>query len=147
MIPLFQSLRGAEEIPITDPRMTRFWITLDRAVEFVLHTLDVMVGGEIFVPLIPSMNIADMARAIAPGVPHRTVGIRPGEKLHEVLVTADDSRSTYIADDRLVILPPDRPPQHKRWWSGTGCEPGFRYASDTNDQWLSADELLTLIEE
>jgi UDP-N-acetylglucosamine 4,6-dehydratase len=150
VVPYFQDLIhcGAKKIPITDSRMTRFWITLDQGVAFVLSSLESMSGGEIFVPKIPSMKIVDLAEALAPGLPHEIVGIRPGEKLHEVMITEDDARMTVQLDDRYVICPPIR------GWSrenlqARGAKPvsdGFRYASDQNTEWLDGSALLTLIE-
>ena len=107
VVPFFRRLldEGASEIPITDPRMTRFWITLDQGVNFVLSCTQIMKGGEIFVPRIASMKITDMAETIAPGVPHKVVGIRPGEKLHEVMISEDDARTTFDLGDRYAILP------------------------------------------
>jgi UDP-N-acetylglucosamine 4,6-dehydratase/5-epimerase len=141
VVPLFQSLinQGVESLPVTDKRMTRFWITLDQGVEFVLSSLDIMSGGEVFVPKIPSMRIVDMAEAVAPGMPVHEVGIRPGEKLHEVMVTEDDSRTTLELNDRYVIEPAFA------WWSREPyseldvkpVEDGFCYASHTNTQWLT----------
>ncbi len=140
VVPFFDGLiaRGAKELPITDPRMTRFWITLEQGVQFVLSSLAMMQGGEIFVPKIPSMKIVDLARTIAPHLPHRTVGIRPGEKLHEVMITEDDSRATIELDDRYVICPGygsfDRDAYVKQGARPVAEE--FRYASNTNDDWL-----------
>jgi UDP-N-acetylglucosamine 4,6-dehydratase len=149
VVPLFRKLiaEGAKDLPITDPRMTRFWITLDQGVAFVLSSLRIMQGGEIFVPKIPSMRVVDLARAMAPHLPLRTIGIRPGEKLHEVLISEDDSRSTVALDDRYVIEP------QFRFWSrngldGLGAVPvpeGFRYASDINDSWYAERDIRSLI--
>jgi UDP-N-acetylglucosamine 4,6-dehydratase len=149
VVPLFRKLAedGAASLPITDPRMTRFWITLDQGLNFVLSCLSLMLGGEVFVPKIPSMKLTDMADALAPGRPHRTVGIRPGEKLHEVLITADDARSTLEMEDRYIITPAFN------FWSDeeyavNGARPvpeGFSYASDTNTDWLDKETLMRLI--
>ncbi|MBF0177402.1 MAG: UDP-N-acetylglucosamine 4,6-dehydratase (inverting) [Magnetococcales bacterium] len=149
VIPFFQRLlrEGTDALPITDPRMTRFWITLTMGVEFVFSCVSMMQGGEIFIPKIPSMKVVDLADAIAPGMPHRIVGIRPGEKLHEVMIAEDDARTTIEFPDRYVIQPPFR------WWSGDayqnhGAKPvaeGFRYASDTNPEWLNASQLNAII--
>lgn len=144
VIPFFLKMRETGVLPITDPRMTRFWISLDQGVDFVLASLERMKGGEIFVPKIPSMRITDLAEAMAPGVPQKVIGIRPGEKLHEVMVPEDDARNTYEHESYFVIQPPldgaaagiaesENP--------GKACPDGFRYASDTNDKWLTADEL------
>jgi UDP-N-acetylglucosamine 4,6-dehydratase/5-epimerase len=143
VVPFFRRLveEGATEIPITDPRMTRFWITLDQGVDFTISSLGMMRGGEIFVPRIPSMKVSDLAEAIAPGLRQKTIGIRPGEKLHEVMITEDDSRNTVRLPDRYIIEPAFE------FWKDAGCRPegaepvedGFRYASDTNDDWLDIE--------
>ena len=147
--PLFQRLldRGATELPITDPRMTRFLIPLDEGVDFVLSSLDIMRGGEIFVPKIPSTKITDLAEAMAPGLPHKVVGIRPGEKLHEMMISADDARSTADLGDRYAIEPAfveyARTPFAAEY--GVVAE-DFSYASDTNEDWLSGRGLLALLD-
>ncbi len=151
VIPFFSKLiaEGAEHLPITDERMTRFWITLQQGVNFVVTSFAVMRGGEIFVPKIPSMRIVDLAQCFAPHLPLRIVGIRPGEKLHEVMVTEDDSRLTLELGDRYLIEPAFA------WWqrgpyTASGAKPvadGFRFASDTNTDWLDADRLRALIAE
>ncbi|WP_411287330.1 UDP-N-acetylglucosamine 4,6-dehydratase (inverting) [Phenylobacterium sp.] len=144
--PLFQRLiaRGATELPITDPRMTRFWITLNQGVDFVLSSLAVMRGGEIFVPKIPSMKMTDLAAAMAPGLGVKVVGIRPGEKLHEMMISADDARATVDLGDRYAIEPAfveyTREP-----FAGGRPDEGFSYASDTNEEWLSGEGLLALL--
>jgi UDP-N-acetylglucosamine 4,6-dehydratase len=146
--PLFQRLlaRGARELPITDPRMTRFWITLNQGVDFVLSSLSLMRGGEIFVPKIPSMRITDLAAAMAPEVSVKVVGIRPGEKLHEMMISADDARSTVDLGDRYAIEPAfaeyTRPA-----FAGPRLAEGFSYASDTNDEWLTGPGLLAVLED
>ena len=149
VVPLFRELvaKGAKAIPITDPRMTRFWITLDQGVNFVLSSLALMAGGEIFVPKIPSMNVVDLARHVAPGLPQEIVGIRPGEKLHEVMITEDDARATLELDDRFVICPssPGWDSGHLRAKGGRPVTEGFRYASDENPEWLDADALAHLL--
>lgn len=149
VIPFFKELIGnsAESLPITDPRMTRFWITLEQGVNFVLSSLAIMDGGEIFVPKIPSMRLTDLARVMAPNLPHEIIGIRPGEKLHEVMITDDDARMTLELDDRYVICPPNL------GWSraqldALGVKPvvdGFRYSSDINAEWLDGPALSGLI--
>ena len=142
-------------IPITDVRMTRFWITLEHAAKFVFQSIERMVGGEIFVPKIPSMKITDLANAIAPEAKIQEIGIRPGEKLHELMISVDDSRHTYEYDDRFVIYPeyptwymdPDSYSQEtKIIRSGVLCKDGFIYSSDTNDKWLKRDELRKILE-
>ena len=147
VMPLFQKLieNNAESLPITDPRMTRFWITLEQGVNFVLSSLAMMKGGEISVPKIPSMRLCDVAEAMAPGRPHRTIGIRPGEKLHEVMITSDDARSTLELDDRYIVTPTDI---HGTGFRVEGARPvpeNFAYTSDTNTDWLDADGLGELI--
>ena len=149
VIPLFRRLvaEGAANLPITDPRMTRFWITLRQGVDFVLSCLPMMAGGEIFVPKIPSMRLVDLARCIAPDLPHRTIGIRPGEKLHEVMITEDDGRMTKVVGDRYVIEPAFGLSNRPCTLSGGEPVPeGFRYASDTNAEWLDVDRMQQLIE-
>jgi UDP-N-acetylglucosamine 4,6-dehydratase len=149
VVPLFRELvaRGAKAIPITDPRMTRFWITLDQGVSFVLSSLALMSGGEIFVPKIPSMRIVDLATHMAPGLPHETVGIRPGEKLHEVMITEDDSRATLELDDRYAICPPSRSwdDAHLRRHGARPVAEGFRYSSEANTEWLDQAALDALV--
>jgi UDP-N-acetylglucosamine 4,6-dehydratase len=147
VIPFFLKMRGQGVLPITDPRMTRFWITLEQGVEFVLKSLERMKGGEVFVPKIPSMNIMDMARAIAPECETEIVGIRPGEKLHEVMVAEDDAKDTVEYPDHFAILP-----SFHQWTTedhlrngGRPCPDGFRYSSDTNTEWLSVEELQQML--
>jgi len=146
--PLFQRLiaKGATELPITDPRMTRFWITLTQGVEFVLSSLDLMRGGEIFVPKIPSMKMTELAKAMAPELPIKVVGIRPGEKLHEIMISADDARTTVDLGDRYAIEPAFVEYARKPLKGGR-LDEGFCYASDTNEEWLSGDGLLALLNE
>jgi UDP-N-acetylglucosamine 4,6-dehydratase/5-epimerase len=147
VVPVFrQQLEESGRITITDDRMTRFWITLPQAVELVLFALEHMEGGEVFVPKIPSMRIVDLAAAMAPGVPHEMIGIRPGEKLHELLLTSDEARHALDCGDVYVVLP-----EHP-WWNDQGSKlfgtpvPGeFVYGSDTNDEWLTVDELRSLL--
>jgi UDP-N-acetylglucosamine 4,6-dehydratase len=148
VIPYFLKMRDSGSLPITDPRMTRFWITLTQGVRFVLKSLQRMTGGEVFVPKIPSMSIMDLAEAVAPGVPTEVIGIRPGEKLHEVMVPEDDGRHTLAFDDYFVIAPcqlgNDITRLQKRL-GGEPCPDGFRYSSDQNTQWLSVEQLRRLI--
>lgn len=145
VVPLFEDLvrRGATSLPITDPRMTRFWITLQQGVSFVLSSLSMMVGGEIFVPKVPSMALTDLARVVAPQLKHEIVGIRPGEKLHEVLITEDDARSTIELHDRYVICPPTpgSVEQRAKALGGKLVAEGFRYSSDGNSEWLDASSV------
>jgi len=148
VLPLFMRLRNTGVLPITDPRMTRFWITLEQGVHFVLKCLKAMHGGEIFVPKIPSMTTADLARAVAPECRTEVVGIRAGEKLHEVMVTEDDARHTVEHDDCFAIIP------EFPWWDhnayehrngGRPCGEGFRYSSETNPQQLTIEQLRDLV--
>ena len=149
VVPFFKKLiaNGATHLPITDPRMTRFWITIEQGVEFVLSSLEMMQGGEVFVPKIPSMKVSDLALVMAPKLGQETVGIRPGEKLHEIMITTDDARLTLELVDRFVIQPafniwnPD-------FYLNAGAKPvpdGFHYSSDTNSEWLSIEEMSALL--
>jgi UDP-N-acetylglucosamine 4,6-dehydratase len=142
VVPLFERQLAEGRLTITDERMTRFWITLPEAVELVLFGLEHMVGGEIFIPKIPSIRVTDLAEAMAPGLPHEVIGIRPGEKLHEVLLTDDEARHSIDAGDVFVVLP-EHPwwTEHPRWLEGKPLDDGFVYSSDRNDWWLSGDEL------
>jgi UDP-N-acetylglucosamine 4,6-dehydratase len=145
VIPFFLERRKTGVLPITDPRMTRFWITLQQGVDFVIDCLQTMQGGELFVPKIPSMKITDLAEAIAPECKTEIVGIRPGEKLHEVMVPEDDARQTLELEDRFVILPQFSPFDPAHWPGSKRCADGFRYASDTNDKWITRDHLMEMI--
>jgi UDP-N-acetylglucosamine 4,6-dehydratase len=145
VIPVFLEQRRRGKITITDPRMTRFWLTLEQGVKFVIRCLEQMHGGEIFVPKIPSMRLLDLAETVAPGCQVEYIGIRPGEKLHEVLISEDESRQTLETEDMYVIQP-----SHPWWKSGNwvGAKPlpeGFRYTSDTNERWLTRRELEELV--
>lgn len=146
VIPFFRQLiaDGATELPITDPRMTRFWITLDQAVNFTLSCLPQMLGGEIFIPKIPSMRITDLAEALAPDLPLKNVGIRPGEKLHEIMITEHNAHTTYDMGDRYIIEPEwkfsaDR--DCSRFDAIDTTPEGFEYSSDKNDFWMSVADL------
>ena len=145
VVPLFLKLRQSGVIPITDARMTRFWITLADGVDFVLGCLERMRGGEIFVPKIPSMKLVDLAEALAPECERRIVGIRPGEKLHEVMVPEDDARRTLEYDGYYAILPDLGEEALASHAGGRRCPDGFRYGSDTNEQWLSVDGLRAML--
>jgi UDP-N-acetylglucosamine 4,6-dehydratase/5-epimerase len=142
VVPLFQAQARAGRVTITDTRMTRFWITLDQAVDLVLYALEYTAGGEIFVPKLPSMKVVDLADAVAPGVPTEVVGIRPGEKVHEILLTSDEARHTIDVGDVYVVIP-EHPwwGTDPRWSDGKPLDEGFTYASDTNQWWLSREEL------
>ena len=146
VIPFFQQMRSTGILPVTDPKMTRFWITLEQAVKFVLSCLDRMQGGEIFVPKIPSMNIVDLARAIAPECRLDIVGVRPGEKLHETMVPEDDARNTVEYDDCFVIrAQPANGNGHVNGNGGKPCPAGFRYSSDNNPRWLTVEEMQRMV--
>lgn len=141
VIPLFREQKKSGTITITDERMTRFWLTLDQGVRFVLGCIDRMQGGEVFVPKIPSMKIMDLAQSIAPGAKIKMTGIRAGEKLHEVLLTEDESRHAREFKDYFVIEP-----EHPFWTEksisgGKKLDGKFRYASDINSHWLTIDQL------
>jgi len=146
VIPLFKAQAQAGELTITDDSMTRFWITLDQAVDFVISSLSMMQGGEVFVPRIPSMRVDAIADALAPDATRRIVGIRPGEKVHEVLITEDESRNARVLPDRFIIYPPFPSWATDRDLLGEELPPGFRYASDTNTEWLDADAIRTMAE-
>lgn len=147
VIPFFLSKRHEGELPVTDPRMTRFWILLEQGAALVLNALREMKGGEIWVPRIPSMKITDLARVLAPQCRLRTIGIRPGEKLHEVMIPVDDGRQSLAFGDHFII----KPAFH--WWNqewhgekgGRPCPDGFYYGSDNNTVWLDDDQLARMI--
>jgi len=148
VVPFFLKQRATGKLPITDPRMTRFWITLDQGVEFVLNSLDRMTGGEIFVPKIPSMKLTDLARVIGPSCELEVIGKRPGEKVHELMVSEDEASNTLEYDDYYAILPAVRSWDKDHYVEKNGgrpCADGFRYSSDTNTQWLSVAELEQMI--
>jgi UDP-N-acetylglucosamine 4,6-dehydratase/5-epimerase len=146
VIPVFLEQRKNGGITVTDARMTRFWLTLDQGVKFVIRCIDVMQGGEIFVPKIPSMKIMDVAKALAPDSPLKFVGIRPGEKIHEVLVSEDEARHTVEMDGMYVIRPTSAWERSEKWNCGKELSDGFRYTSDTNADWLAENELRSLID-
>ncbi|MEC2159779.1 UDP-N-acetylglucosamine 4,6-dehydratase (inverting) [Virgibacillus halodenitrificans] len=149
VVPFFKRLKeqGEIQLPITDERMTRFWITLDQGVQFVIDNLQRMKGGEIFIPKIPSMKVVDLAEAIAPECEIKIVGIRPGEKLHEAMINEDDARQTLEYDTYYVIRP------EFPWWreeysnGGKSLPEGFTYISNVNGHWLTVDELRELVKE
>lgn len=149
VVPFFQKLiaDGADHLPITHPDMTRFWITLKQGVNFVTSTFGMMRGGEIFVPKIPSMRVVDLAKAMAPNVEQRIIGIRPGEKLHEMMISEDDARNTVEFDDRYAIQPAfhaweTQAAQHA---DGKPVTANFRYTSDTNSEWLEGESLHAML--
>ena len=150
VIPYFQELRdqGSQELPITDFRMTRFWITMQQSVDLVLEALDIGNGGEIFVGKVPSCKVVDLARAIHPTSKLVETGIRPGEKLHEVMLTEDEARSAFEFEDHFVVYPL-RYLEHPRTMireGGVQVSEGFDYCSSSNDQWLSTEDLSRLLE-
>ncbi len=150
IIPLWLSMieEGATALPITDTRMTRFWITLDQAVDFVLNRLRSMRGGEVFVPKIPSMRITDLAEAMAPGVPHDIRGIREGEKIHEMLISVEEARNALEFDDHYVVAPQMIVSRWQEYpkTEGRPVAEGFYYGSDSNTDWLDATKLRALLE-
>jgi len=148
VVPFFQAMRLTGALPVTDKRMTRFWITIAQAACAVLNTLRDMYGGEVFVPKLPSMRIVDLAQAIGPECELREIGIRPGEKLHEVMVPLESARATVEFPDHYVITPDlHRMTRDIYLAKGKLCSEDFQYSSDRNDQWLSPEDLRKSIEE
>ena len=145
VIPFFQELAAqGKQLPITDLRMTRFWISIDSAVKFVIKSLEIMTGGELYVPKIPSMKIVDLAHAVNPAAELVEIGMRPGEKLHEEMISADDSRRTVVLPDRFVVTPVVaewgyEPP------AGLPMPEGTAYKSDTNDLWMTESDIIEFI--
>lgn len=147
VVPFFLERISEGSIPITDKRMTRFWLTLEQGVQFVLDSLERMHGGEIFVPKIPSFGIMDVAAVVAPGIPTRTIGIRPGEKLHEVMITEDDSHNTFEFENFFAIVSPTVKSRDHYEEQGRRVSEGFRYASDNNDLWHTHDSFRQVLRE
>ncbi|MCR8686782.1 UDP-N-acetylglucosamine 4,6-dehydratase (inverting) [Campylobacter sp. 1569] len=154
VIPFFKKLinEGAKELPITDERMTRFWISLEDGVNFVLNNFAYMHGGEIFVPKIPSMKIVDLAKTMAPNLAHKIIGIRAGEKLHEIMISSDDSHLTYEFENYYAISPSIQFNNinvdfsiNAKGQKGKKVSNGFSYSSDNNKEWISQEELLNII--
>lgn len=148
VVPFFQKIREKGELPITDPAMTRFIITLDEGIRLVATAFDWMQGGEVFVPKIPSTTILDIATAVAPECSTKIIGIRPGEKLHECMIPADEARQTLEFNNHYIIQPSFRSwtneaPNYREL--GTRCEDGFSYSSDNNAHWLTIEQLRNLI--
>jgi UDP-N-acetylglucosamine 4,6-dehydratase len=141
VLQMFLDQRKRGKITITDPRMTRFWITVENGVRFVIRCVEQMHGGEIFVPKIPSMRMIDLANSIAQGCEVETIGIRSGEKLHEALVSEDEARHTVEVGDMYVIQPVHPWWDGNGWRQGSALPDGFRYASDTNSEWLTEEHL------
>jgi UDP-N-acetylglucosamine 4,6-dehydratase len=150
VVPFFKERAQTGVLPITDPRMTRFWITLDQAVYFVIKALELSKGGEIFVPRLASMKIVDLAKAIAPDCRQEIVGIRPGEKLHETLIGEDDTRNTVEFKECYIIQP--NPKAREEFTKNNGnvcgkvCADGFSYTSNNNTDWMTVDDLKSMIE-
>jgi UDP-N-acetylglucosamine 4,6-dehydratase len=145
VIPVFLDQKRRGKVTITDPRMTRFWLTLEQGVRFVIRCLEQMHGGEIFVPKIPSMRLVDLAETVAPGCQVEYIGIRPGEKLHEVLVSEDEARQTLEMEDMYVIQPSHPWWKSENWVNAKRLPEGFRYSSDNNARWLTQRELEELV--
>jgi len=146
VIPIFLKQRQNGKLTITDARMTRFWLTLEQGVRFVIRCTEQMLGGEVFVPKIPSTRIADLARVIAPQAELEVIGIRPGEKLHEVLIHEDEARTTVELDDMFVVMPTAALWFGHEWQElGQPLPTGFRYGSETNQKWLNDDEIRQLL--
>lgn len=149
VVPFFRKLiaEGADHLPITDPRMTRFWITLGQGVDFVLSCMPMAIGGEIFVPKIPSMNMVDLAATMAPGMPTKVIGIRPGEKLHEDMITEADARTVTELPERYVIGSGLYANHHSYHPEERRVPEDFRYSSNTNSDWLDRDRMRALLDE
>jgi len=145
VIPVFVEQKKKGKITITDARMTRFWMTLEQGVRFVVKSIEVMHGGEIFVPKIPSMKLVSLAETVAPGCEVEFIGIRPGEKLHEALISEDEARNTVELGEMFVIQPSHPWWSKENWPNPKPLPEGFRYASDTNTRWLSQQEMEALI--
>ena len=146
VVPVFLKQRESGRLTVTDPRMTRFWLSLEQGVRFVIRCIEQMEGGEVFVPKLPSTKVTDLAKAIAPEAEIEVIGIRPGEKLHEVLVNEDEARHTVELDDMYVIQPAQAMWFGYAWQSkGKPLPDGFRYASNTNTRWLSVEEIKAMI--
>jgi FlaA1/EpsC-like NDP-sugar epimerase len=147
VIPFFRKLgETGESLPITDLRMTRFFITLPQAVKFVLDSFEMMHGGELYVPRIPSMKIVDLAQAVVPGAPMHNSGLRPGEKLHEEMISAEEGRRALRVGDRFVLQPDLAAWGYQPPDGGVPVADGFHYTSDTNDQWFTLEEITRLLE-
>ena len=147
IIPLFKEQKSTGTITITDKRMTRFWITLEQGVDFVIKCIEMMHGGEIFVPKVPSMKIVDLAKTVAPNCKIKYIGIRPGEKIHECLLIEDETRHAVEYENFFIIMP-DHP-----WWAyenykdGGRLPEGFRYTSDSNEYWLNEEQLQKMLKD
>jgi UDP-N-acetylglucosamine 4,6-dehydratase len=147
VIPFFLERAKTGSIPITDPRMTRFWLTLEQGVLFVLNSLEIMHGGEIFVPKIPSFKVTDVAEVVCPGIPTEIIGIRPGEKLHEVMITEDDSYNTFDFDNHYAIVAPSAKSRSVYETEHKKVSEGFRFSSDNNSQWHTHESFLKVLKD
>lgn len=146
VIPVFLKQRNKKKLTITDERMTRFWITLDQGISFVIRCIEQMQGGEVFVPKIPSMKVVDIANVIAPDAELEAIGIRAGEKLHEVLIHEDEARVTVELEDMFVVQPSEALWFGHAWQEiGQSLPEGFRYASDSNSEWLTLDQIREIV--
>lgn len=146
VVPVFLKQRATGKVTVTDERMTRFWISLEGGVRFVIRAVENMHGGEVFVPKIPSMTVTDLAKAIAPEAVIEFIGIRPGEKLHEVLISEDEARQTVELPDMYVVQPAESFWFGRDWETkGRLLEDGFRYASNTNEEWLGVNQISSII--
>ena len=146
VVPVFLKQREKGKVTVTDDRMTRFWISLEQGVRFVIRAAENMSGGEVFVPKIPSMKVVDLARAIAPKAEVEIIGIRPGEKLHEVLISEDEARQTVELQDMFVVQPAESLWFGREWEKkGKLLEDGFLYASNNNSDWLNLDQISAII--
>ncbi|HTP02100.1 MAG TPA: UDP-N-acetylglucosamine 4,6-dehydratase (inverting) [Anaerolineales bacterium] len=146
VVPVFLSQREHGTITVTDDRMTRFWLSLEQGVRFVIACMEEMRGGEVFVPKIPSMKVIDLARAIAPDASVSVIGIRPGEKLHEVLISEDEARNTVERETMYIVKPPETLWERDLHYEGKPLPDGFRYSSETNTDWLDIKGIQALIE-
>lgn len=147
VVPVFQQQKKSGQVTVTDDRMTRFWLTLEQGVHFVLNCIEQMQGGEVFVPKIPSMRILDLVEAVAPNCKVNRIGIRPGEKLHEILLSEDEARNAIEYEKMYVVLPTHPWWCNRNWKGGTLVKEDFRYVSDSNTEWLKIDDLKELVSE
>ena len=145
IVPLIREQARRGELTITDESMTRFWISLEQAVAFVLHSLEQMEGGEVFIPKVPSMRLGDLVDALAPDVPRRIIGLRPGEKMHEVLITEDESRHAMEFPQHYSVYPAFPFWRETPYPAGQQLEPGFHYSSDSNTEWLTLQDFRELV--
>ena len=148
VVPVFLKQKESGRVTLTDDRMTRFWLSLEQGVHFVIECIEEMHGGEVFVPKIPSMKMIDLAKAIAPNARIEVIGIRPGEKLHEVLISEDEARTTIELADKYIVQPAEEMWFGQEWSDkGKRMADGFRYASNTNPEWLNISEIQKIVEQ